>query len=155
MEYQHFVYFTKVAEKGSILAAAAAAGFLPVENHKPEEGISRSIRLGLERLDDCDGILFMVGDQPLLRQETAQRLLDTARDKPGSIIAPVRSDGRPGNPCFFPARFFPELMALTGDTGGRRVMKAHPEAVISLPVNDRELADTDTPQALAALKNDM
>ncbi len=144
-----------VSGDGRILAAAAAAGFLPVENHNPEEGISRSIRLGLERLEDCDGILFMVGDQPLLRQETAQRLLDTARDKPGSIIAPVRSDGRPGNPCFFPARFFPELMALTGDTGGRRVMKAHPEAVIPLPVNDRELADTDTPQALAALKNDM
>lgn len=141
-----------VSGDGRILAAAAEAGFRPVENYRPEEGISRSIRLGLEALSGCAGVLFMVGDQPLLRQETARQILDTARANPGHMIAPVRSDGRPGNPCFFPARFFPELMALEGDTGGRRVMKAHPEALISLPVSDRELADTDTPQALAELE---
>ena len=82
-------------------------------------------------------------------------VLDTARANPGRIIAPVRSDGRGGNPCFFPARFFPELSALTGDTGGRRVIAAHPEAVIHVPVSDWELFDTDSPAALEELKKEM
>lgn len=138
-----------------ILTAAEEAGFLPVVNDWPEEGISRSIRLGLEALGDCAGALFMVGDQPLLRRETAARLLEAAAENPGCIIAPVRSDGKPGNPCFFPARFFPALKALEGDTGGRRVMAAHPEAVVTVPAADRELADTDSPEALEALKNHM
>ena len=136
-----------------ILAAATKLGYTPVENRRPEDGISRSIRLGLEALGECAGALFLVGDQPLLRRETVQTLLDTARANPGRIIAPVRSDGRGGNPCFFPARFFPELMALTGDTGGRRVIAAHPEAVIHVPVSDWELFDTDSPAALEELKN--
>lgn len=144
-----------VAGDTRILEAAREMGFRPVVNHRPEDGISRSIRLGLESVSDCDGVLFMVGDQPLLRQETAERLLETARAHPGHIVAPVRSDGGMGNPCLFPARFFPALMALEGDTGGRRVMRAHPEAVITVPVDDRELADTDSPEALEALKNPM
>ena len=142
-----------VSGDGQILAAAAEFGFIPVENLRPEDGISRSIRLGLEALGECAGALFLVGDQPLLRRETVQALLDTARAHPGSIIVPVRSDGRGGNPCFFPARFFPELMALTGDTGGRRVIAAHPEAVIHVPVRDTELTDTDSPAALEELKH--
>ena len=111
-----------------------------------------TVRLGLEALGDLDCCMFLPGDQPLLRRETVQTLLDTARAHPGSIIVPVRSDGRGGNPCFFPARFFPELTALTGDTGGRRVIAAHPEAVVHVPVHDTELADTDSPAALEELK---
>lgn len=139
----------------TILAAAREEDFTPVLNDRPEDGISRSIRLGLESLRGCDGILFMVGDQPLLQPQTTRKLLETARANPGAIIAPVRSDGQSGNPCFFPARFFPELLALEGDTGGRRIIKAHPEALVTLPVEDRELTDTDSPQALEALKNTM
>jgi len=144
-----------ISGDAAILAAAREAGFAPVLNDRPEDGISRSIRLGVEALRDCAGLLFMVGDQPLLRPQTVQRLLDAARANPGAIVAPVRSDGQSGNPCFFPARFFPELLALEGDTGGRRVMKAHPEALITLPVSDRELTDTDSPQALEELRNYM
>ena len=142
-----------VSGDADILAAAAERGYRPVENLLPEAGISRSIRRGLEALEGCAGVLFMVGDQPLLRRETTEALLTAARENPGCIVAPVRSGGKTGNPCFFPARFFPELLALEGDTGGRRVMAAHPEAVVTLPVSDRELTDTDSPQALAALES--
>jgi CTP:molybdopterin cytidylyltransferase MocA len=140
-----------VSAEREILVEAETMGFRPVRNPRPEDGISLSIRLGLEALGDCEGALFMVGDQPLLRRETVSALMAAARENPGCILAPVRQDGSPGNPCYFPARFFPELMALTGDTGGRRVIRTHPEALRTLAVDERELTDTDSPEALSAL----
>ena len=47
---------------------AAAFGFQPVRNPHPDWGISHTIRLGLEALEDCGGALFMVSDQPMLRR---------------------------------------------------------------------------------------
>ena len=57
-----------------------------------------------------------------------------------------------GNPCLFPARFFPELMALEGDRGGSGVIRRHPEALLLLETAERELQDIDTPQALKDLE---
>lgn len=135
-----------------ILQAARERGFLPVENSQPEAGVSRSIRLGLEALGPCPGALFLVGDQPCLRRETVERILEAGLARPEQIVSPVRPDGRPGNPCLFPARFFPELMALQGDQGGRAVIRAHPREVYFLPVDARELADADTPEELRRLQ---
>ena len=36
---------------------------------------------------------------------------------------------REGNPVIFPKQLFDELMALTGDKGGKRVARQHPELV--------------------------
>ena len=63
--------------------------------------------------------------------------------------------GRRGNPCLFPARFFPELLALTGDCGGSRVIRQHEDELMLLEVDARELADVDTPQALAEVEREM
>ena len=48
-------------------ALASEFGFIPVHNPHPDWGISYTIRLGLEALEPCDGALFLVSDQPLLR----------------------------------------------------------------------------------------
>ena len=56
------------------------------------------------------------------------------------------------NPCLFPAAYFPELAALEGDRGGKRVIRAHPEAVLTVPLPEKELFDTDTKEDLSRLK---
>ena len=73
------------------------------------------------------------------------------RHNPDRIVA-LSHGGVRGNPCLFPARFFPELMALTGDRGGSGVIRRHPEALLMLETAEEELWDVDTPQALAALE---
>ncbi len=125
-------------------------GFALVRNDAPEEGVSRTIRLGLEAAGDCPGALFLVADQPLLRRETVARLAGAWLAHPEQIVCAAHRGVR-GNPCLFPARFFPELLALTGDQGGGAVIRAHPEAVLLVEADRMELADADTPQALAAL----
>ena len=136
---------------GHFLAECLRRGFLAVRNDAPEEGVSRSIRLGLRAAEPCSAVLFLVGDQPLLTAGSVRRILAAGRENPDKIIVPQRPDGQSGNPCLFPAAFFPELLSLEGDRGGRRVIRAHPEAVFPVSVPEEELADTDTKEELRRL----
>ena len=61
-------------------ALAREFGFQLVRNDRPELGASLTVRLGLSALQDCDAALFMTADQPLLRRETVERLLDGGYD---------------------------------------------------------------------------
>ena len=62
-------------------------------------------------------------------------------------------DGVRGNPCLFPARFYPELLELTGDRGGSAVIRRHEEDLLLLETDALELTDVDTPDALEQVKN--
>ena len=98
-----------------------------------------------------DFLLFAAADQPRLGSGTAARLLDAAR--PGVLTAAACWEGKPGNPVLFSAALLPELEALTGDQGGRVVLRRHWDRCILLPAEDPlELADADTPEALLALR---
>ena len=59
-----------------------------------------------------------------------------------------------GNPCLFPARFFPELMELREDHGGSTVIRRHEEDLVLLEVDGAELYDVDTVRALEELEAD-
>ena len=125
--------------------------FASILNDQPEEGLSRTIHLGLTALRDCDGVLFQVSDQPLLRRESVLALTEQWRSQPEGIAA-LGHGGVRGNPCLFPARFFPELLSLSEDHGGNMVIRAHEESLILLEVAEEELHDVDTVEALAELR---
>ena len=125
--------------------------FTPIRNHHPEFGISHTIRLGLSALTECDGALFLVSDQPLLRRESVEELVGFWRQQPEKIAA-LSHGGIRGNPCLFPARFFPELMELREDRGGNTVIRRHEDCLVLLEVEARELTDVDTPEAMAQVQ---
>lgn len=131
-------------------ALAVEFGFRLVENTEPERGASLTVRLGLEAVRPCDAALFMTADQPLLRRETVERLIDAWLAQPERIAALAHSGVR-GNPCIFPARYFDELLALEGDCGGSAVIRQHPEALLLVEAAAEELADVDTARDLAEL----
>jgi len=136
-----------VTQYPEIMRLAEAFHFSALHNPHPEYGISHTIRLGLTQLRDCDGVLFLVSDQPLLRKETVAALVHFWTQHPEKIAA-LGHNGVRGNPCLFPARFFPELMELTEDRGGSSVIRRHEDALILLETDDAELFDVDTPEAL-------
>ena len=139
-----------VTQYPEITALAKARGFETLQNRHSERGQSETIRLGTRALSDCDAICFMVADQPLLRRETLAREVDFFSSHREHIIA-LGHNGVRGNPCLFPARFFPELLALEGDVGGSAVIRKHLDALLLFPADERELRDADTKDALAAL----
>ena len=130
---------------------AAEFGFIPVRNPHPDWGISHTIRLGLEALGDCEAALFQVSDQPMLCRETVAAEVAFFREHPDKLVG-LSHGGVRGNPCIFPAAYFPELLALTEDHGGSSVIRRHEEDLLLFECPARELEDADTRQALRAME---
>ena len=137
-----------VSSHPAILALGVEAGYLPVFNPDAAEGRAASVRLGLERLEDMDGVLFAVCDQPWLRRESVEKLLADMAAHPDSVCA-LAFGGRRGNPMVFPAALFPELLALRGEQGGGRVLQAHLHLLrLTEADSAAELQDVDTREDL-------
>ena len=132
-----------------VLEAGEELGFLPLYNPNGAEGISASIRLGVSRMGDMDGVLFSVCDQPFLTTKSIIRLKDTFEESKDAICA-LSWGGKRGNPVLFPADLLGELAALTGDTGGGAVVKRHPERLVLVEAfSPKELSDVDKPEDLS------
>ena len=136
-----------VTQYPELINAVKEYHFSVILNQNPGLGLSHTVALGLKSLLDCDGVLFQVADQPLLRRESTAALIALWRNHPNSIAA-LSCHGKRGNPCLFPARFFPELLSLSGDRGGSAVIANHMDDLILLDVPAEELWDVDTAQAL-------
>jgi molybdenum cofactor cytidylyltransferase len=91
--------------------------------------------------------LIALGDMPHLQQSTIQALADALAG--GAVIAAPVSGGRRGNPVAFGAACLPQLLALGGDEGARRILKLHP--VTEVAVDDPGIfQDIDLPDDLRA-----
>ncbi len=141
-----------VTQYDEVEMLAMRHGFRCIRNDRPEDGLSRTVRLGTEALKgECDAILYLVSDQPLLRRESIAALLAFYRAHPDHIVG-ASHGGKRGNPCVFPAKYFPALSALTGDVGGSAVIREHEDDLLLFEIDKEELIDVDTPQALNDLK---
>lgn len=135
---------TVVTQYAAVAALARNRGFSVVRNEAPELGVSHSVALGTRALKErCEGLLFLVADQPLLGRQTVERILDRFLAEPDKIVVPAAGE-RQGNPCVFPAALFPDLEALTGDRGGKQLIRRFPERVERVSVAPQELFDVDT-----------
>lgn len=148
---QLFARVMVVSQYEPALGLARQYGFEAIRNCEPELGVSRTIQLGTQAMLDCDAILYMVADQPLLQAGTVRRIVDAWQEHPNCITAAAHN-GKRGNPCLFPSRFFPELCALEADRGGSSVIRRHEDALLLVEAGERELFDCDTKQALEILK---
>lgn len=132
-----------VSRDSRLVEALAGLDLMTVENAYPESGISSSIAIGVGALPEhVDAALIAVGDQPYLTAQAIGQLVDAF--EPGRIVVPVFDDHR-GNPPLFDRRFFPELLALTGDHGGQRVITSHPESVVEVALSKSLGDDIDRP----------
>lgn len=135
-----------------IAAAAEKMGITPVWNHEPERGISRSLILGLksalDRRPELNGVLFSVCDQPGLKTSTLQCIFNTGMRHPGSIVC-AGNGRRTGNPVLWDRKYFQELLNLTGDEGGRQVMRRHEESLRIVQADPEELKDIDRKEDLS------
>ena len=84
---------------------------------------------------EVDSALIMLGDQPLITARVIDTLIDTWRTKGKRIVAPLYG-GKRGGPTLFAASLFSELMEVSGDEGGRRVLEEHREEVEMVELGD-------------------
>ncbi len=122
-------------------------------NWRWEEGMSSSVRTGLAAVPPhAEGVLFLQCDQPGVTPGLLRAMVDQFEQSGGSIVHPVHQ-GQRGTPVLFPRRFFAELAAVTGDEGGRSLIRRHSDQVASVTVHDdRILVDIDTPEDYEQLR---
>ena len=82
-----------------------------------------------------EAVVVVLGDQPLVPGEALARLVEAWRSGAGPIVTATYG-GRPGHPKLFDRRLLPDLLRLTGDTGARDLVAAHPEWVHQVEVGD-------------------
>ena len=134
---------TLVTQYEEIARTAEKMGVKVRFNLHPEEGISSSLKIGLQANMDADACIFTVSDQPWLTADTIVGLIQGVQ-KSGKGMGCLSAFGKTGNPCVFFKKYYPELLMLEGDTGGKKVLRAHPEDIFFCPVYDsRELEDVD------------
>ena len=116
-----------------------------VVNRRYDRGLSSSIRAGLRVLDpSASGVMFILGDQPLLNTATINRLIQAFRRHRLPIVVPLYGR-RPGNPVIIGRELLPELQRLRGDTGGREIIRKNPEWVLNIPIRPQYIGwDVDT-----------
>jgi len=117
------------------------------------QGMGSSIGYGFRHLlgeaADSAAAIVALADQPRVDSAALQRLIGAHRQTPGLIIAADHGSTL-GPPCLFPAAYYPELAALSGPQGARRLLQRHASAVQRLAMPEAAV-DIDTPEDLQRL----
>lgn len=118
------------------LPISAIDGLKVVVNQHYEKGMASSLREGLSALDpQTDAALIVLADQPFVRPETLDQIIDRHRCSNAQIVIPLYKGFR-GNPVLLDRSVFPEVMALDGDVGCRAIFGSHSEGIVKVEVND-------------------
>jgi molybdenum cofactor cytidylyltransferase len=118
------------------LPIATIEGLRIVVNQAYERGMASSLREGLAALDPhIDAALIVLADQPFIRPETLDRIVDRHRRSHAQIVIPSYKGFR-GNPVLLDRSVFSEVMALDGDMGCRAIFGSHLEGIVKVEVED-------------------
>ena len=116
-----------------------------VMNPDSSGGISSSIKVGINAIDrNSEAVLFGLADKPFVSVETINKVIETYLSSRIGIVIPVYRGTR-GNPVLFSRYFFDELRTLSGDIGGKAVIRRNAESIREVKVDDDGiLLDIDT-----------
>jgi molybdenum cofactor cytidylyltransferase len=136
-----------------VRAALPEGSYQVVVNLEYAAGMSTSLRAGIAALPtDIVGAVILLADQPLVTGDIVARVIAEARAG-GRGIVTASFGGRRGTPVYFARGLFPELLAVTGDEGGRSVIVRHPKDVAVVEFTDDAAAlDVDDPEQYARLR---
>jgi molybdenum cofactor cytidylyltransferase len=96
-------------------------------------GINSSLTAGLWAIDPkSDGVLFLAGDQPFIRSELIDALIERFENSHALIVAPS-FQGQPRNPLLFRRDLFPNLLKLTGNRGARALFEKNRDRAELVP----------------------
>jgi len=134
-------YFLVVRpEDKDIIKIGKAWGAEIVLNPDFRKGMSTSIEKALLKINtqEVEGFFLILGDQPLITSKIISKLIKSFSSGKREIVVPYFKDKR-GNPVLFDICWKDELMAVTGDVGGRVLIKAHPEKVKRVNISDETI----------------
>lgn len=121
-----------------------------VVNTDYAQGQSTSMQAGLRALltthtdAGLTSAIFLLGDQPLITSALIDQLI-ALRERTGQLIALPLYHGQRGNPVVFSLELAPHLLQVSGDEGGRSLIRRYAQASATLEVDEAEMnLDVDT-----------
>jgi molybdenum cofactor cytidylyltransferase len=125
-----------------------------VNNQEWQEGMGSSVRCGVQTLlhmaPEIESAIIMVCDQPFVSAVLLKELV-AAHEVSGKPIVTSQYKNAVGPPAFFHRSVFPDLLALKGDAGARKVIEKRKEEMATVPFTEGEI-DIDTEADYAALQ---
>ncbi|MGC4190451.1 MAG: nucleotidyltransferase family protein [Thermomicrobiales bacterium] len=147
-----------VVTGGAGEAVAEAVAPYPVRlvpNPAYREGQSTSLIAGLNALPaDVDAVVVLLGDQPGIDPADIDAVAARRRDvlMPVPPVVMTAYGSQRSHPILFGREVFPELLAISGDQGGRDVIRARASDVVAIAsVHPEPPLDLDTEEAYRAL----
>lgn len=115
-----------------------------VVNPAYASGQASSLRCGVGALaEDTHAAAVLLADQPTISAAAIDAVVAAWRDGSGPVVRARYRDG-PGHPVLLARSVWPELATLTGDTGARPLLAAHPEWLAEVDVDGNAPPDVDT-----------
>ncbi|HEX2221212.1 MAG TPA: DUF5946 family protein [Candidatus Limnocylindria bacterium] len=125
----------------------APSGTFGVENDRPEEGLSRSVRLGIAALPQhVQAAIILLGDQPTVGPDRLAGLVGARGARP--VVASMDERGLLAPPVLLERAAFALVETLSGDSGLRELLGERAELVEPVIVT-AHAPDVDTPADLA------
>ena len=142
-------------EHRKIEAVVAASGVSIVRNPDYAEGLSASLRAGLDALPgNIDGAVICLADMPYIRRQHIDKLIAAFDPVEGRSICVPTFRGKGGNPVLWSAEFFSRIKGLAGDVGARHLIGENIDQVCEVAVDEAAIfTDIDTPEALRAARD--
>lgn len=138
------------------LAIEAALADRPVRfarNPVYAEGQGTSLASGIAAVGvNIDAAVILLADQPGIATTTIDNVNRAFRES-GAPVVMARYGASRGHPVLFSRDLFPELLSLSGDTGGREVVRTYQNRVVLVDGGaDAPPSDVDTEEAWEALQ---
>lgn len=126
-----------------------------VVNPRWGEGMASSLRTGIETVrqeaaQEIEAVVIMLCDQPFVSAEVLDRLVRVYQES-GSPLVASEYGGSLGVPALFSRSLFPELLALEGEEGARRVLRRLREEAVIIPFPEGA-TDLDSPEDFARFR---
>jgi molybdenum cofactor cytidylyltransferase len=135
----------------AIRGALGKAAVRFVHNPAYADGLSTSLRAGISSLGpEVDGAVVLLADMPRVTASMIDKLIEAFQPGEGAAIIVPTIKGRRGNPVLWARKYFADLAATRGDTGGRDLIAANRIAVKEVEMGEAAAVDLDTPEALKA-----
>ncbi len=140
-------------DAAAIEAAIAWRAERRVRNRRPQDGLSSSLRVGLDAAAEdpgVDAVLVALGDQPALRADVVAAVLAAADGTIRPIVRARYEDDEAPNPVLVRRAAWALAAGLDGDRGLGPLLAQRQELVAEAPVTGHN-PDVDTPADLDRL----
>jgi len=105
-----------------------------VVNDNFADGISTSIKIGLEHLSDKSEAFFIcLGDMPLINKKIYNHLIKTRKEN--HIVVPTYKNNQ-ANPVLFSKFMKTSVMTVTGDFGAKKILNQNKNKILNIKIDD-------------------